>query len=1072
MCCVNTTTTNEQSWSSLAMDPTGDYVVVWRSVNQDGSSGGIYGQRVNASGVAQGAEFQINTTTANDQANPSVAMDVDGNFVVTWASTGQDGSGWGIYKREYDADGTANGGEVRVNTTTTNNQVNPWVAMNPDRDFVVVWGGEGSGDTTGVFAQRYSFGLVVDTVSDTADGNTTSIAALLADKGADGHISLREAITAANNTANANVSTPDKIYFNIPGSGAHVITLGSLLPNVNEAVVLDGSTDPNFAGMPVIEVRGGGTVANAFNVAAGGAGSTIRGFVISGFSTDSIVLTGGNNLIAGNYVGTNAAGSAVAATPNADGGIRILTGSNNNTIGGTTALDRNIFSGNGGGQAQDNEISLHGGNNLIIGNYIGVAADGTTVIGNLNDGIDISTGATNNIVGGINPGEGNLIAGHTGGGVRIQNNAIGTLIRGNAIWGNGSGVAISGASTGHLIQQNSIYGNTNLGIDLAANGVTANDGAKTAGQPNLLMDFPVIQSVTLSGTTLILSGYIGAAPGDTDFAGARVEFFKSLDAAGVNGEGETYLGFLTADASGNFSGSFTVSGLAAGDRVTAAATDGSDNTSEFGLNVAVTATNSAPVLADTVVTLNSVNEDANAPIGAVGTLISVLVGGVTDADSGAVKGIAITAADATNGTWWYSTDNGANWNLLGTPSAVSSRLLAADANTRLCFQPNPDFNGTLATAITFRAWDQTSGSGGSTANTTSNGGTTAFSSATDTASLTVNAVNDAPTVTNGASVSLTGTNEDTTSGGTTVNAILTGASWADVDSGALEGHCGDRGHRQRHLAVLHRRRSPGPASARCRAASALLLDSASQVRYVPDGQNGETATFSFRAWDKSTGSASTNGSPSTANPGAGGGTSAYSTQSASASIVVTSLNDAPALDNSGTMSLTGITEDDTTNAGDLVSAIIASAGGDRIADVDSSAVEGIAVTALVSGNGTWQYSTDGGGSWNAVGAVSNNSALLLRTVDRLRFVPDGLNADMASVELPRLGSDQRNPGHEGRCEHQWRKHCLLQRDRDGELNRHGSQRRTYHFRCRWRCIDVRPWIRCTDSGSGWRRGGA
>ena len=73
----------------------------------------------------------------------------------------------------------------------------------------------------------------------------------------------------------------------------------------------------------------------------------------------------------------------------------------------------------------------------------------------------------------------------------------------------------------------------------------------------------------------------------------------------------------------------------------------------------------------------------------------------------------------------------------------------------------------------------------------------------------------------------------------------------------------------------------------------------------------------------------------------------------------------------------------------------------------AGAVEGIAVTALVSGNGTWEYSTDGGGSWNDVGAVSNASALLLRANDRLRFVPDGLNADVASGELPGLGPEQR-----------------------------------------------------------------
>ena len=109
------------------------------------------------------------------------------------------------------------------------------------------------------------------------------------------------------------------------------------------------------------------------------------------------------------------------------------------------------------------------------------------------------------------------------------------------------------------------------------------------------------------------------------------------------------------------------------------------------------------------------------------------------------------------------------------------------------------------------------------------------------------------------------------------------------------------------------------------------------------------------------------------------------------------VNEAPELDNIGDMTLTTITEDQTNNSGNTVAEIIASAGGDRITDVDAGAVEGIAVTGLTSGNGTWQYSIDGGGSWFDVGAVSDASALLLRATDSLRFVPDGLNADTADI---------------------------------------------------------------------------
>ena len=90
---------------------------------------------------------------------------------------------------------------------------------------------------------------------------------------------------------------------------------------------------------------------------------------------------------------------------------------------------------------------------------------------------------------------------------------------------------------------------------------------------------------------------------------------------------------------------------------------------------------------------------------------------MTEVDSGAVLGIAVTAADTTNGTWYYSTNDGANWNALGAVADNNARLLAADANTRLYFQPNANYNGTLASAITFRAWDQTSGSNGTLADT-------------------------------------------------------------------------------------------------------------------------------------------------------------------------------------------------------------------------------------------------------------------------------------------------------------------------------------------------------------------
>ena len=127
------------------------------------------------------------------------------------------------------------------------------------------------------------------------------------------------------------------------------------------------------------------------------------------------------------------------------------------------------------------------------------------------------------------------------------------------------------------------------------------------------------------------------------------------------------------------------------------------------------------------------------------------------------------------------------------------------------------------------------------------------------------------------------------------------------------------------------------------------------------------------------------------NTGTGGAQSDTDT----VAITVNPVNDAPVLDPNGFMALTTITEDATSNSGDLISAIIASGGGDRITDVDATAVEGIAIQQLTSGNGTWQYNI--GSGWMDIGTVSEFSALLLRATDSVRFVPDGLNSDMGFI---------------------------------------------------------------------------
>ena len=124
--------------------------------------------------------------------------------------------------------------------------------------------------------------------------------------------------------------------------------------------------------------------------------------------------------------------------------------------------------------------------------------------------------------------------------------------------------------------------------------------------------------------------------------------------------------------------------------------------------------NTAPVLSGAE-NLTTIAED---PATNPGTQVSALLAGhVTDADAGALSGIAVTAVDNTNGNWQYSTDAGGTWNNLGSPSDTSARLLRSTDFVR--FVPNTDWNGTVNNGLTFRAWDQTSGAAGGTADTTS-----------------------------------------------------------------------------------------------------------------------------------------------------------------------------------------------------------------------------------------------------------------------------------------------------------------------------------------------------------------
>lgn len=437
--------------------------------------------------------------------------------------------------------------------------------------------------------------------------------------------------------------------FNYFSGGVATIAPNSALPAITDPVILDAQTQPGWTTTPIIQLSGtsAGAGARGLDISAGG--STVRGFIINAFtggasSAGIWIATAGNNTIQGNYLGTNAAGSAASANYQ---GIYV-NNTAGNVIGGNTANQRNILSGNTWrGIMFDNGAS----GNTVKGNYIGLDVGGTAAIAN-NLGISIWN-SPNNIVGGTGAGDGNVISGNTQVGIYLvfspssgntiqgntiglnaarsaavpnvthgvevccagnggSNNTIGGTAAGaaNVISGNGGVGVRVGGGTGNSILTNVIYGNAGIGIDLGSDNVTVNNGTKNGTLPNSDMDFPVFTTAVLSGTTLTVVGYVGSAPSQSTFANARVEIFKSDNDASGYGEGQIYLGFVTADANGNINTSLTVAGLSVGNKITATATDAANSTSEFNANFVVTAP------APNVALVKSVDPSGTQPPGA------------------------------------------------------------------------------------------------------------------------------------------------------------------------------------------------------------------------------------------------------------------------------------------------------------------------------------------------------------------------------------------------------------------------------------------------------------------------
>lgn len=328
------------------------------------------------------------------------------------------------------------------------------------------------------------------------------------------HCSLREAIIAANNLIGI-----DTINFAI-GTGAKTITPASLLPTITGPVTIDGTTQPGFAGSPLIELNGTSYPGNADALIITFGSSTVRGFVINRFSSSAAVTlrTNGTNIIEGNFFGTNLAGTA--AQPN-EWGIVIET--NDNTIGGTTTASRNVISGNTHIGVFLPSSGLIQTGNVVRGNFIGTDVSGSVAIGN---GLGILVNTDGNItIGGTTAGSGNVISGNAGNGGWGVRFSAGTssLVQGNFVGTNAAGTAG--------------LGNAAEGIFL--NGSACTIGGTVVGARNIVSGNAGIGvRLNLGGTNQVQGNYIGTNAAGTGVIG-NLDSGVSLDGGGAAVGGAT-----------------------------------------------------------------------------------------------------------------------------------------------------------------------------------------------------------------------------------------------------------------------------------------------------------------------------------------------------------------------------------------------------------------------------------------------------------------------------------------------------------------------------------------------------
>ena len=991
--------------ADVATNGTGAYHIVWRTTgNGDGSGSALWKMELGATDTAPQALEQVTTSTINSQTEPSIASDGNGDFIITWQGTGP-GDTAGVFARKFDSQSTPQGAEFRLNATTAGSQVFVSAAMVDLDNFVAVWSGNGAGDNAGVFARASGNLESGDSLLFTTWSDVNSSGAPDLNSWTSGDI---VALGEPNLTLGPNASGGLSIAGSFSAHGDGNVRPESLDILQHDVLVgAAGSSVQLFQGDVLFSVSGsesfgslsvqtddvvvfrpdvvGSFTSGSFFVLFDGLESIAGGAIDYLADVDLIeqtTLVGDVLLQPGDLVVAdigNLASAVVVFHPTSVGAGTTSGTVTTLFIDSEIHLDKEIV----GIQVIERDVVI-GGVQLREGNLL-VAVNLNSTLGSNDLAVTLHDVALLDVITTSVNGPANVTASMLITGSDVYLDSGSEAVRNLALL-SVPGVPPTANDETYTLTEDQVFHSANQWYD-------ANWSSRmqltfdNASRPENLTDFPVLVTLDANRFNYALAQSDGADLRFVDTNGQVLAY--EIETWNPAGRSAIWVKVPQIDASSNTDSIWMYYGnntAPAGQNPTAVWSNG---------YVGVWHLNGDPSGSQTVQDSSSSNVDGtsigmdatNQIIGPIGGALNF--NGTNEAiriNSTASDPTAVDPSQLTIEAWANSTGDSGTWerivnrrNLVVIIPFESYGLATSSSDHTQVVNSTgtPDLTGTTGSLPEDRWRYLTGVLSGSTSSLYVDG----TLNATQTGATSLGSSDDDITIGAG-KMGFSSTLSQYWTGGideVRLSNVARSAAWTAAQYASMTDTFIIYGERQTVAGLLDNDHSAASGRLTVSLVDLSDLSGVATAVVLDDGQFTFTPGESMQTL--AAGQTATKRIDYTVADTLG------NTAQATATIIVQGVNDAPVINTAvGPLTLTSVLEDTTNPPGDTVATIITSAGGTLITDVDSGAVQGIAVIAVDTTHGTWQYSVNGT-TWLSLTGVSNTNATLLNTASHVRFIP-------------------------------------------------------------------------------------